>query len=262
MADQVTVIPARCGRAVSVPAGASIEVINPSGTQVVDLWALCPPDLTERLSMEHTRVAIGRLVPQVGDTLVSSVRRPMLTMVADTSPGVHDTLMASCDTERYRLLGQARLPRQLPGQLRRGAGRRGPGRAVSTGPVQPVHERPVVPGRHAALRGAGQRAGRPRAAARGNRPDRGHVRLPARPDPGERAGPGSARSAFSRHQPPAGVITQRTRAVVGPGFAQRCGLRQPNVIESPSARSCGRSSTQTRRAPSRTTTHSSSPGWV
>jgi hypothetical protein len=29
----------------------------------------------------------------------------MLTLVADTSPGVHDTLMASCDAERYRLFG-------------------------------------------------------------------------------------------------------------------------------------------------------------
>ena len=108
MADQVTSHPGQVrARGVRRRQARPIEVINPSGTQVVDLWALCPPDLTERLSMEHTRVAIGRLVPQVGDTLVSSVRRPMLTMVADTSPGVHDTLMASCDTERYRLLGQA-----------------------------------------------------------------------------------------------------------------------------------------------------------
>jgi len=29
----------------------------------------------------------------------------LLTVVADTSPGVHDTLIASCDPERYRQLG-------------------------------------------------------------------------------------------------------------------------------------------------------------
>jgi uncharacterized protein YcgI (DUF1989 family) len=29
----------------------------------------------------------------------------LLTIVADTSPGVHDTLIASCDVERYRQLG-------------------------------------------------------------------------------------------------------------------------------------------------------------
>ena len=29
----------------------------------------------------------------------------MLTMVEDSSPGVHDTLMSCCDLHRYRLLG-------------------------------------------------------------------------------------------------------------------------------------------------------------
>lgn len=107
MPDQVAVIPARRGRAVRVPSGSAIEIINPSGTQVVDTWAVCPPDLTERLSMEHTRAALGRLVPRVGDVLFSSTRRPLMTLVADTSPGVHDTLIASCDAERYRMLGHA-----------------------------------------------------------------------------------------------------------------------------------------------------------
>jgi uncharacterized protein len=98
-------IPARRGRAVRLARGAALEVINTHGTQVVDFWALCPPDGSERLSMEHTRIAIGRLMPRVGDTLVSNLRRPLLTVAADTSPGVHDTLMASCDAERYRQLG-------------------------------------------------------------------------------------------------------------------------------------------------------------
>jgi len=88
-----------------VSRGSAIEIINPHGTQVVDLWALCPPALTERMSMEHTRVALGRLIPRVGDPLYSSDRRPLLTLVADTSPGIHDTLMASCDAARYRMLG-------------------------------------------------------------------------------------------------------------------------------------------------------------
>lgn len=105
MPDQTVLIPARQGRAVRVARGAAIDVINTHGTQVVDFWALGSPDPSEHLSMEHTRVAIGRLIPCVGDTLVSSLRRPMLTVAADTSPGVHDTLMASCDAERYRQLG-------------------------------------------------------------------------------------------------------------------------------------------------------------
>jgi uncharacterized protein YcgI (DUF1989 family) len=105
MTDPVLPIPARSGRAVHVPSGAAIDVINTHGTQVIDFWALRPPGLSEHLSMEHTRTAIGRLVPRVGDTLVSSLRWPLLTIVADTSPGVHDTLIASCDVERYRQLG-------------------------------------------------------------------------------------------------------------------------------------------------------------
>ncbi len=105
MPDPVTVIPARGGRAVRMVRGAEIEIINPSGTQVVDTWAVCPPDGAEHMSMEHTRVALGRLVPRPGDALYSNGRRALMTLVADTSPGIHDTLMASCDAERYRQLG-------------------------------------------------------------------------------------------------------------------------------------------------------------
>ena len=103
--NQAIVIAARSGRAVHVARGGAIEVINTHGTQVVDFWALCQQDLSEHLSMEHTRTAIGRLMPRVGDTLVSNRRQPMLTVIADTSPGIHDTLIASCDAERYRQLG-------------------------------------------------------------------------------------------------------------------------------------------------------------
>ncbi len=105
MADQTVTIPARQGRAARVPEGSTIEIINPVGTQVVDLWALCPPNFAEHMSMEHTRVALGRLVPRMGDALYSNERRPLMTLTADTSPGIHDTLMASCDATRYRMLG-------------------------------------------------------------------------------------------------------------------------------------------------------------
>lgn len=105
MPDPVTVIPARRGRAVRVPAGSEIEIINPSGTQVVDTWALRASGPAEQLSMEHTRAALRRLIPRVGDVLYGSARQPLMTLVADTSPGVHDTLIASCDAERYRQLG-------------------------------------------------------------------------------------------------------------------------------------------------------------
>jgi len=99
------ILPAREGVAVPLRAGERLRITNHEGGQVVDMWALAGDDPSEYLSMEHTRVALLRLVPRVGDGLYSSRRRPLLTLVEDTSPGVHDTLIASCDPERYRLLG-------------------------------------------------------------------------------------------------------------------------------------------------------------
>jgi uncharacterized protein len=98
-------IPARSGRAFRLAAGEAIRIVNTHGTQVVDTWALSAEDEGEHLSMSHTRTALGRLRPSVGDTLVSNRRRALLMLEADTSPGVHDTLIAACDPERYRLLG-------------------------------------------------------------------------------------------------------------------------------------------------------------
>ena len=57
------------------------------------------------MSMEHCRVALGKIRPKVGDIMVTNRRRPILKLLADTSPGVHDTLMAACDRVRYELLG-------------------------------------------------------------------------------------------------------------------------------------------------------------
>ncbi|KAK4962328.1 hypothetical protein LTR66_012697, partial [Elasticomyces elasticus] len=59
----------------------------------------------EYLSMPHTRAHIQRLRPKPSDTLVSNLREPMLTLTADTSSGVHDTLIAACDPQRYKGLG-------------------------------------------------------------------------------------------------------------------------------------------------------------
>lgn len=56
----------------------------------------------EYMSMAHSRAATLHLRPKVNDVLVSNLRAPMLTLVEDTSPGIHDTLMAACDPQRYR----------------------------------------------------------------------------------------------------------------------------------------------------------------
>ena len=98
-------IPPRSGKAAFVAKNQIIRVVNTHGEQVVDTWAFNASDLTEFMSMEHTRATILKLVPQVGDAMWTNRRRRILTIVADTSPGVHDTLLAACDDHRYRLLG-------------------------------------------------------------------------------------------------------------------------------------------------------------
>ena len=98
-------VPARQGRAVRVARGQSIVVINPHGTQVCDFWAFNARNLSEFLSWEHARGGLNRVVPQVGDALFTNRRRPIMTMTEDTSPGVHDTIIAACDLFRYINLG-------------------------------------------------------------------------------------------------------------------------------------------------------------
>ena len=98
-------IPARMGKAVRLDKGQRIKIINTKGQQVVDTWAFNADDLHEFMSMEHSRVAIDRIIPGVGDALVTNRRRPILTLVEDTSGGIHDTLFAACDRWRYELLG-------------------------------------------------------------------------------------------------------------------------------------------------------------
>jgi uncharacterized protein YcgI (DUF1989 family) len=98
-------IPARQGRAFRMRRGQAIKIVNTKGQQVVDTWAFFAEDLREFMSMEHSRVAMGHIIPAVGDTLVTNRRRPILTLVEDNSGGVHDTLFAACDRWRYELLG-------------------------------------------------------------------------------------------------------------------------------------------------------------
>jgi len=101
----VQLIPARKGVAAHVGKGQVITVINTHGSQVVDTWAFRADDLSEFMSMEHSRGAMLKVNPGNGDTLRSNRRRPMLTIVEDTSGGVHDTLIAACDRYRYEQLG-------------------------------------------------------------------------------------------------------------------------------------------------------------
>ena len=57
------------------------------------------------MSMEHCRVGLGHYRPKPGDVLITNQRRKILKFLEDTSPGVHDTMMAACDRYRYEQLG-------------------------------------------------------------------------------------------------------------------------------------------------------------
>ncbi len=98
-------LPARSGTAVRLATGESLKIVNTHGTQVVDCWAFNAADLQESMSMPHTRNACRKLTPGVGESFVTTLRRPILTLDEDTSPGVHDTLVPCCDAIRYRQLG-------------------------------------------------------------------------------------------------------------------------------------------------------------
>jgi uncharacterized protein len=100
-----TTIPAGHGKAVRLNAGQRVQLINTHGTQVVDAWALNAYDLREYMCMASTRAINVRLNPKVGDVLITNQRRPILTITEDTTPGIHDTVMAACDRFRYALLG-------------------------------------------------------------------------------------------------------------------------------------------------------------
>jgi len=103
--DRTYEVPPRQGRAVRVRSGQTLRIINVHGTQVCDLWIFSAENPHEFLSLEHARVHLEKIIPQVGDPLLTNHRRPIAEFVADTSPGAHDTLMAACDLFRYRNLG-------------------------------------------------------------------------------------------------------------------------------------------------------------
>jgi len=99
------VVPAREGRAIQVGAGEAVRIIDLEGSQVGDLFAFVADDVAEYASAEHTRVALSRLFPRVGETFVTNRRRSILRFEEDDSPGHHDMLCAACDPTRYATLG-------------------------------------------------------------------------------------------------------------------------------------------------------------
>jgi uncharacterized protein len=98
--EEVWVPPGRAAT-VRLAEGELLQVIDVAGQQVADLMAWRLADPAEALSPAHTVSCLARLVPQAGDELFSTRRRPLLRLRRDTV-GRHDLVVPCCDPERYR----------------------------------------------------------------------------------------------------------------------------------------------------------------
>jgi uncharacterized protein YcgI (DUF1989 family) len=95
-------IPGGAAAAIELAAGSAIRLVNTHGSQVADTWCLSAADVTEYLSVEHTRRMLSRLFTEPHDVLYSNRRTPMLVLEEDTSGCRHDMLLACCDEWLYR----------------------------------------------------------------------------------------------------------------------------------------------------------------
>ena len=112
--DQV--VPPKSGLAVEVKTGQVLRVIDLEGKQVVDMAVFNLANLREKLSTSYSRtryvpkpgqpyIPRDKLLP--GDTLMSTICRPMMTFVEDTAEikGVHDTHNRMCNRFLYETFG-------------------------------------------------------------------------------------------------------------------------------------------------------------
>jgi uncharacterized protein YcgI (DUF1989 family) len=114
---ELGLIPASRGKAVLVRKGDTIEIINTHGNQVLDTWAFNAEEISENMSMEHTRSVNSRIYAKTGDVLSSNRRRPILRFVSDSSPGRHDTLLCACNQAVYTELGVSSYHRNCQDNL-------------------------------------------------------------------------------------------------------------------------------------------------
>ena len=141
----VVEVPAREGRAVELRAGQTVTVVDVGGGQVADTWAFVTGDGREHASAEHTRVAVGKLFPALGEAFVTNRRRPVLRLESDTSPGLHDLLIAACNAERYTQLGVEGWHASCEDNLRLALSARGVDDAVVPAPINLFMNTPFLP---------------------------------------------------------------------------------------------------------------------
>lgn len=96
------IVPGGYGRAFRAARGQFVTIQDVYGKQIGDLVAFNAADPSEWLSPPHTRETLMSMSMKVGDTLVSTRRRPVLEIVEDTA-GVHDFSVPACDPSRYEV---------------------------------------------------------------------------------------------------------------------------------------------------------------
>ncbi len=100
MTDAVR-IPERSGIAFLLPAGATLEVIDPMGCQVADLLAFNAAEVGEAISAGRTFDYAETIYLTTGHILYSNRSRPLLEIVAD-DVGRHDFLLTPCSIDTFR----------------------------------------------------------------------------------------------------------------------------------------------------------------
>lgn len=85
-------IPAQTGVAFRLQRGQRLEVVDPNGKQVSDLFCVSADDIREHYSSNRSMDYADTLLLSTGHVLYSNRSQPMLTILAD-SCGRHDLLM-------------------------------------------------------------------------------------------------------------------------------------------------------------------------
>ena len=136
------IVPARYGKAFSLSKGQTIKVVSEYGTQVLDLWAFNAADMSEFMSMEHTRSRQQQdhaWRPET-TTCPDTCRRPMLRVTEDTfSPGIRHATMR-LQPLHLRRSGLHRISWNCSDNLHEALREVGLSFPVHAGPAQRVHE--------------------------------------------------------------------------------------------------------------------------
>lgn len=96
------IVPASEARTVEVKKGQILEIVDLEGQQVGDLAAWRTEDPSEYLSPSHTVSSLAKLVPEVGEAILSNHRTPLFRILRD-DVGRHDLVVPCCDPERYSI---------------------------------------------------------------------------------------------------------------------------------------------------------------